>query len=183
MRNCFQAYSCNCITCMLHDTDCLRPVPLTFELPVWLVLSNRFMTQRASLLLKKGTLIRVTCWPIFLFKSVYCVNFMMMKAQKVSETSKLQSEVMGGGRWRSPEKIIQCCTIIVTTLCSGAICEEKFKLTAKNMPNILRRIWCCTVIQGTKCSGVIYEELFKLTAEDMSNILRGIWCCTVIQCS
>jgi hypothetical protein len=36
----------------------------------------------------------------------------MMEEEKVFETSKLQSEVMGGGRWRSPEKIIQCCTII-----------------------------------------------------------------------
>jgi len=135
---------------MLHDTYCLSPVPLTFESPVWLALLNRFLTQRASLLsFKKGSLIRVMCWHIFLFKSDYCVHFMMMEAEKVSETSELQSEVMGGGRWRSLEKIIQCCTIIARTLCSAAICEEMFKLTAKDMPNILRMIWCCTVIQGT----------------------------------
>jgi len=37
------------------------------------------------------------------------------------------------GRWRSPEKIIQCCAIIARTLCSGAICEEMFELPAKNI--------------------------------------------------
>jgi hypothetical protein len=44
-------------------------------------------------------------WPIFLFKSDYRVHFMMMEAEKFSETSDLQSGVMGGRRWRWPEKI------------------------------------------------------------------------------
>ena len=89
---------------MLHDTDCLRPVPLTFATPVWLVLLNRFMTQRASLLFIKGSLVRVTCWPILLFKSDYRVQFMMMEAEKVSETSELQSEVMCGGGGGRPKR-------------------------------------------------------------------------------
>jgi hypothetical protein len=56
-RNWFQAVSCNCI--VLLDTHCLRPVPLTFESPVWLVLLNRFMKQRASFALTIGVQKRV----------------------------------------------------------------------------------------------------------------------------
>ena len=97
---------------MLLDTICLRPVPLTFESPVWLVLLNRFMTQRASwplnLVVQKRVAGTSDCWPIFLSKTGNRVQFMMMETEKVSETSDLQSEVMGGRRWRSPGKIIQC---------------------------------------------------------------------------
>ena len=81
-RNWFQAVSCNCI--MLHGTDCLRPAPLTFAPPFWLVLL-RFTTQRASraqiIFLHEGSLVNAMCWPIFLFKSDYHVQFMMMEAE------------------------------------------------------------------------------------------------------
>jgi hypothetical protein len=117
-RNWFQAVSCNCG--MLHDTDCLRPVPLTFAPPVCLVLLNRFTTQSPSpdpdYCLSKRSLTRITCWSIFLFSSEYRVQFMMMEAEKISETSDLHLEVMSGERWRSPGKIIQCCTIIARNL-------------------------------------------------------------------
>jgi len=81
---------------MLHDTDCLSPVPLKFAPHVCLVLLNRFTTQSPSraqtIVLRKGSLARMMCWFIFLFKSDYRIQFMMMEAEKMSETSDLQSK-------------------------------------------------------------------------------------------